>query len=278
MGVTVTILFFGFFLVFTWLVLTANSRRRVVALVVAGTMVAVLISAPPAQAQASLIAAIQAVLNAINGVIQTALNSINSVRAAISNFYQNMTWPVQLINQAKAQVTQMIGQYHNAMRNILNIDLRSATLPNPAALETVIRDHQTTNFGNLVTTYGSTYGAIPTATNASPADRMMTDMDDAVALDNLKTLKASDQAADLTLQAADLLENGASQAASGSAPFLTASAVVASIEGQAVTQKMLAAELRQEAARAAHDNALRKRGAMSTSQLRGIITNLLQRR
>jgi len=278
MGVTVTILFFGFFLVFTWLVLTANSRRRAVALVVAGTMAAVLISAPPAQAQASLIAAIQAVLNTINGVIQTALNSINSVRTAIGNLYQTVTWPVQLINQAKAQVTQMIGQYRNRMRNILNIDLRSATLPNPAALEKVIRDHQINNFGNVATTYGSTYGAIPTATNASPADRMMADMDDAVALDNLKTLKASDQAADLTLQAADLLENGASQAAPGSAPFLTASAVVATIESQAVTQKMLAAELRQEAAGAAHENALRKRGATSTTQLRGIITNLLQRK
>ncbi len=275
---TVTILFFGFFLVFTWLVLTANSRRRVVALVVAGTMAAVLISAPPAQAQASLIAAIQAVLNTINGVIQTALNSINSVRTAIGNLYQTVTWPVQLINQAKAQVTQMIGQYRNLMRNILNIDLRSATSPNPAALEKVIRDHQINNFGNVATTYGSTYGAIPTATNASPADRMMADMDDAVALDNLKTLKASDQAADLTLQAADLLENGASQAAPGSAPFLTASAVVATIESQAVTQKMLAAELRQEAAGAAHENALRKRGATSTTQLRGIITNLLQRK
>jgi len=274
----VTILFFGFFLVFTWLVLTANSRRRVVALVVAGTMAAVLISAPPAQAQASLIAAIQAVLNTINGVIQTALNSINSVRTAIGNLYQTVTWPVQLINQAKAQVTQMIGQYRNLMRNILNIDLRSATLPNPAALEKVIRDHQINNFGNVATTYGSAYGAIPTATNASPADRMMADMDDAVALDNLKTLKASDQAADLTLQAADLLENGASQAAPGSAPFLTASAVVATIESQAVTQKMLAAELRQEAAGAAHENALRKRGATSTTQLRGIITNLLQRK
>jgi len=273
-----SVLFFGFFFVFAWLLVTAPSRRRIVALVVAGTMVAVLISAPPAQAQGSLIAAIQAVLNTINGVIQTALNSINSVRIAISNLYQNLTWPVQLINQAKAQVTQMNGQYRNAMRNILNIDLRSATLPNPAALETVIRDHQTTNFSKLVTTYGSTYGAIPTATSASPADRMMTDMDDAVALDNLKTLKASDQAADLTLQAADLLENGASQAAPGSAPFLTATAVVASIESQAVTQKMLAAELRQEAARAAHENALRKRGATSSSQLRGIITNLLQRR
>ncbi len=273
-----SVLFFGFFFVFAWLLVMAPSRRRIVALVVAGTLMAVLISAPPAQAQASLLAAIQAVLNTINGVIQTALNSINSVRTAISNLYQNLTWPVQLINQAKTQVTQMIGQYRNAMRNILNIDLRSATLPNPAALETVIRDHQTTNFSNLVTTYGSTYRAIPTATNASPADRMMTDMDDAVALDNLKTLKASDQAADLTLQAADLLENGASQAAPGSAPFLTATAVVASIESQAVTQKMLAAELRQEAARAAHENALRKRGATSSSQLRGIITNLLQRR
>ncbi len=273
-----TIVLFGFFLVFAWLLVTANSRRRIVALVVAGALVAVLVSAPPTQAQGSLIAAIQAVLNTINGVIQTALNSINSVRAAISDLYQNLTWPVQLINQAKAQVTQMIGQYRNVMRNILNIDLRSATLPNSAALETVIRDHQSTTFGNLVTTYGSTYGAIPTATNASPADRMMTDMDDAVALDNLKTLKASDQAADLTLQAADLLENGASQASPGSAPFLTAGAVVASIESQAVTQKMLAAELRQEAARAAHENALRKRGATSSSQLRGIITNLLQRR
>jgi len=278
MGVTMTIVLFGFFLVFAWLLVTANSRRRIVALVVAGALVAVLVSAPPTQAQGSLIAAIQAVLNTINGVIQTALNSINSVRAAISDLYQNLTWPVQLINQAKAQVTQMIGQYRNVMRNILNIDLRSATLPNSAALETVIRDHQSTTFGNLVTTYGSTYGAIPTATNASPADRMMTDMDDAVALDNLKTLKASDQAADLTLQAADLLENGASQASPGSAPFLTAGAVVASIESQAVTQKMLAAELRQEAARAAHENALRKRGATSSSQLRGIITNLLQRR
>lgn len=273
-----TILFFGFFLVFTWLLSTASSRRRVVALVVAGTMVAVLISPPPAQAQASLLAAIQSVLNAINGKIQTALNSINSVRSAISTSYQKLVWPTQLINQARSLVTQMIGQYRSLMSNILNMDLRSATLANPAALETVIRDHQTSNFGSLVTNYGSTYGAIPAATNASPADRAMIDMDDAVALDNLKTLKASDQAADLALQAADLLENEASQAAPGSAPFVTASAVVASIQSQAVTQKMLAAELRQEAASAAHENALRKRGTTSSSQLRGIITNLLQRR
>jgi hypothetical protein len=105
----------------------------------------------------------------------------------------------------------------------------------------------------------------------------MTDMDDALALDNLKTLKETDEAGDLTLQVADQLEDASSQAAPGSAPFLTASAVVASIQSQAVTQKMLAAELRQEAARLAHGNALRKHGATSTGQLGSQIINLLKR-
>src|SRR5260370_20887848 len=104
-------------------------------------MAAVVTSAPPSQEQASLIAAIQAVLNTINSVIQTALNSINSVRTAIGNLYQTVTWPAQLINQAKAQVTPMIGQYRNLMRNILNIELHSTTLPNPATLDRLLRHH-----------------------------------------------------------------------------------------------------------------------------------------
>jgi len=82
----------------------------------------------------------------------------------------------------------------------------------------------------------------------------MTDMDDALAMDVLSALKQSDAAGALTLQMADQIEDGASQAAPGSAPFLTASAEAASIQCQALTQKMLAAELRQEAARLAHAN------------------------
>ena len=91
-------------------------------------------------------------------------------------------------------------------------------------------------------------------------------------------MKESDAAGDLTLQAADNIENAASQAAPGSAPFLTATAVVASIESQALTQKMLAAELRQEAARLAHENALRKRGVTMTGDVNTQILNLLQRK
>jgi hypothetical protein len=264
------------FSLFTWLVVAVKNRRRLVAVTVTTVLVLTFVSPKPAQAQGNLIAAIQAVLNVINGVIQTALNGINTVRMAISNFYQSVIWPVQLINQARAQVLQMVNQYRILMASILNINLRSATLPNAQALENLIRDHRVNNFGVLTQAFGSAYGAIPTSTDASPTDRAMSDMEDSLALDSLKTLKASDEASDLELMAADSIENSASQAAPGSAPFLTATATASSIRSEALTQRIVAAELRQEAAKMAHENELRKHGATFTTQLRGAIINLLQ--
>jgi len=272
------VLFGLLFVLFSYWMVVARTPRRVLALTLAGVLVVALVSPPAAQAQGSLIGAIQSVLNVINGLIKTAMKSINSVRAAISNFYQQVTWPAAQINQAKAMVTQMIGQYRSLMQSIFNINLNSATLPNPVALENVMRNHQTNDFGDLTFAYGNTYRNLPTATAASPADRTMMDMDDALAVDNLKTLKESDASDDLTLQAANNIENAAGQAAPGSAPFLTATAVLASIQSQALTQKMLAAELRQEAARLAHDNAFRKRGATMMGDVNTQILNLLQRR
>ena len=266
-----------FAFVFTCLMLTANSRRRVLTVTVAGILVATLVIAPPvAEAQVSLIQAIQAVLSVINGVIQTGLNAINAVRSAINTFYQSVIWPVQLINQAKMQITQMISQYRALMTAVFNLRLNSATLATPQSLENLIRDHRVNNFNSLTQSFGNTYRGIPTSLDASQADRDMSDMDDALTLDSLKILKATDNATDLELQAANSIENSASQAAPGSAPFLTASAVASSIRSQALTQKMLAAELRQEAAHIAHQNGLRKRGAAFTTQLRGFLTNLLQ--
>jgi hypothetical protein len=276
--VSLTMLLFGFsFVLFAYFMVTARTRQQVVAVTLVGVLAVALVAPPRVQA-ASLWDAIQAVLNVINGVIETALNAINSVRTAVSNFYQQVTWPVSLINEAKAMVTQMIGQYRSLMASILNINLKSATLPNPAALETAMRDQQTNDFTSLTTAYANTYGNAPSAAAASLADRTLADMDDALALDNLKTLKETDAAGALNLQVANDIENGASQAAPGSAPFLTATAVVASIESQALTQKMLAAELRQEAAQLAHQNALRKRAAALGGQVNTQILNLLKRR
>jgi hypothetical protein len=264
---------------FAGMVLVVNGRRRLLALSLASVMLVTLGMIPPqaeAQGPGGIVQAIQAVLKVLNSLILPVVNSIHGTRSANSAFYQTTVWPVPSINQSTSLVLQMIGQYRNLMSGILNLNLRSATLPAPQSMETLIRDHQVNNFAGLTQSFNGTYRTIPAPTDANQADRDMSDFDDALTLDSLKTLKASDSATDLELQAADSIESAAGQAVPGSIPFLTATATSSSIRSQALTQKMLAAELRQEAARIAHQNGLRKRGAMFTTQLRGFIMNLSQ--
>jgi len=54
--------------------------------------------------------------------------------------------------------------------------------------------------------------------------RQRVDMSDALAMDTLKALKASDQVVGQTLQASQIIEDEAAQAAPGSAAYLTAPA------------------------------------------------------
>jgi hypothetical protein len=265
----------SFFALFSYFLVQAKTRRQMISIALAGFLTVALISPPPAQAQ-SLWGTITTVLNIIRGVIRSGLTNITNVRSSIFNRYQQQVWPSSLISQAQNLITQMVGQYRGPMQNLYNTNLGSATLTTPSALEGILRNHQTNDFSGLLTAYGNLYGSVPPVTGASPEDRAMMDMDDALALDNLKMLKVTDAAGDLTLQAANGIEDNAGQAAPGAAPFLTASAVVASIQSQAMTQKMLAAELRQEAARLAHDNALRKRGTVFTGNVSTQILNLLQ--
>lgn len=267
-----------FLLLFTWGMVRAKTRKQVLALALVGTTAAMLVARPQRVYGQTLVGEIQVVLNVINGIIQTALNAIHTVTGAISAFYQTVAWPVQLINQAKALVSKMITQYRTLMQSIFNINLVSATLPATQSLEAVIRNQQVSDFSTLTQDYKNVYSPLPSATAASPRDRMMMDMDDALAQDNLKTLKESDDAGETELGIANQIENAASQAAPGSAPFLTASAVAASIESQALTQKMIAAELRQEAAQLAHANALRKHGAAYAGAFSNSIQKMLQPR
>src|SRR6516165_2815785 len=166
------VIYMVFFTSFAWLVIALKSHRRLVATTLAGIMVLTLIGVPqPAQAQIGIVKAIEAVLNVINGPIQTALSAINTARTAMNNFEQLAVWPQQLINQIRAQVIQMIGQYRNRMSNILETKLNSASLPAPQALEAIIRDHQAGNYPALTAMFTNNYGAIPAVTAASAADR-----------------------------------------------------------------------------------------------------------
>ena len=266
------------FVLFSLGMVRAKTQRQVLALTLAGLTGAVVVAQPSITYAQGLVGAIQSVLNVINGTIHSALNGINSVRNAMSSLYQTVAWPTQLINQARAQITAVTNRFRNPMNGIFNINFASATLPRTQTLENIMRNHQTSDFGTLTAKYHVVFGPLPNHGTTSPQDQAMTDMDDALAKDNLKTLKQIDSIGQTTLAMADQIEDTASTAAPGSAPFLTATAVATSIQSQALTQKMIAAELRQEAGRLAHSNALRKRGTTYTNQFSGAIQQILQSR
>jgi hypothetical protein len=101
------------------------------------------------------------------------------------------------------------------------------------------------------------------------------DTNDAFALASLKTTVLSDQTTQNMLTMADGLEQQNANSAPGSAPMIRAGAQIANLEGQAYLAKMLAAELRLEAAKLADENTLLKQSATSTRNLQNQMQQVL---
>ncbi|HEY2973620.1 MAG TPA: hypothetical protein VGJ48_13995 [Pyrinomonadaceae bacterium] len=260
-------------ILFRW----AQSWRRVVGVTLIATVTAGMLFPAPVYAQFGLLGGIQNILNIINGAIRSALNTISAISRSLEALHQQVIWPVQLINQAKSTIGSLIAQFRNIQQSIYSAPVRSATLPVPTTLEAIIRNRQTNDFPNLNQSYYRAFGALPTAAEADPLARNMIDIDDGLALNTLKTVKASDRVSDLILESGNRVEDESRVSAPGSAPFLTAAAMASNIQSQAMMQKMLAAMLRQEAARIAHENAERKLYGILTAKVRQSISDVLRR-
>ncbi|MEK7995863.1 MAG: hypothetical protein AAB403_18855 [Planctomycetota bacterium] len=251
--------------------------RQVVALTLAGA-IAFTVVAPPAKAQlgipvviaaaAQVVTMITTVIGPLLSAIQGTIGAINGVLNQFRNLWEQVVYPLELINQARALVNSMIAQFRGLLAALMRVNVSSAQLPNPILLESIIRNRGTGDFAQLTNAFGQTYRAIPQPADAHPMERDLADIDDAMALANLKTLKASDAMVDQMMAAADAIENEGVNMAPGSAPFLAAAGITASVKSQAMMQRMIAAAIRQEAARVAHDNTVRKRNAMFGAQFR----------
>ncbi len=245
-----------------------------------------LVAPPQARAQIGALgvaAAAAAVVSLITNTIGSLLGSANGLLSSINNFFQALVnlwektvYPIALINQSRMLVTQLIAQFRGLVTAIANVNVRSATLPNPSALEVIMRNGSIGDFAQFNQTYRTTYQQLPPVTDIDPGDRQRVDMSDALAMDTLKTLKASDDVVNHTLQASQIIEDEAAQAAPGSAAYLTGAGMVAAVENQAMMQRMLAAELREEAAILAHTNAIRKRQADMANQFSQNTANLFK--
>ena len=124
-------------------------------------------------------------------------------------------------------VWPMIAQFRGLLAALMRVNVSSAQLPNPILLESIIRNRGTGDFAQLTNAFGQTYRAIPQPADAHPIERDLADIDDAMALANLKTLKASDAMVDQMMAAADAIENEGVNMAPGSAPFLAAATATA---------------------------------------------------
>ena len=222
------------------------------------------------------------VFNAISSSIQsdigTSLSSINQISVQLQKLYQTTIAPLTAINQARGFVANSIGRFRAQLNQVFNMPFTSAVTTGPMQFESILHSRVSTQISALQATFSRNYGAIPAVGAASPQDRVMMDVDDALGQENLKTTLIADEGADAVLQTADRMENQVAVSTPGSNPFLTAQAQVANLRCQAYLQKLLAAQLRQEAGRIAHDGVLMKRRTTSTGGVNSLITGVLTAR
>jgi hypothetical protein len=249
-----------------------RKKRMGIAVVILATTVAL-----PTLGHAQFLSVFDSIFSSIESDIGSSLSSVNQIMQQVTKLYQTTVAPLAALNQARGFVATSISSFRNSMNQIFNTPFTSAVTPGPQQFESILHSRLSTQIPSLQTSFTANYGTVPQANNASPQDRVMMDMDDALGQQNLKTTLVADQGEDLILQTANQMENQVAVSTPGSNPYLTAQAQVANLRCQAYMQMMIAAELRQEAGRIAHDNVLVKRRTTMTGGVNSLITGALTR-
>ena len=232
----------------------------------------------PASAHAGIFDVFGEIFGTIQSDIGGSLKAINQIEQQVQQLYQTTMWPLAALNQARGFVATSISSFRNQMNQVFSTRYSSAVTPGPQQFESILHSRLSSQIPALGASFSANYGTVPQVNNAAPQDRLMMDMDDALGQENLKTTLIADQGADTILNTANQMENQVAVTTPGSNPYLSAQAQVANLRCQAYMQKMLAAELRQEAGRLAHDNALLKRRTTITGGINSLITGALTAR
>jgi hypothetical protein len=224
---------------------------------------------------AIMAAGLASISSALQNVIGGGLNQILGVDQSIQQFEQNVIWPQNLINQARALVGGLQGIF-NQIQSLTQIRVNSATLPNSQQLEANLLSRNANQISQTSTNYTALYGQVPTTTDASQQVRDMVDMTDAAAQDAMKRAIEIDALSDLELQAASQINQSIQSAAPGSAPIIEAQADAWLVRANAYTQAATADLMRLRAIDLANSSADIKMGATNTTNLRQQLMNLLQ--
>ena len=257
---------------------TSGIPRRRWKWAVMASVLGVVLFIAPASAHAGIFDVFGELFGTIQSDIGGSLKAINQIEQQVQQLYQTTMWPLAALNQARGFVANSISSFRNQMNQVFSTRYSSAVTAGPQQFESILHSRLSSQIPALGASFSANYGTVPRLNNAAPQDRLMMDMDDALGQENLKTTLIADQGADTILNTANQMENQVAVTTPGSNPYLSAQAQVANLRCQAYMQKMLAAELRQEAGRLAHDNALLKRRTTITGGINSLITGALTAR
>jgi hypothetical protein len=213
-------------------------------------LVVVLLAPQPAKGQfidwGAVVAAIQAIGSAINKVIGGGLQAINGNLGTTNkqlnttnSFFKNEVYPAQAITRAHG-VAGTVQAIYNLIRGLVNLNVASATQPNPRQLETVLLSRNPAAIGQVGGRFTTLYQPVPTAKDAPPAVRDLIDMTDATSQAAFKKAIAIDAAADQLMNASDQLAGELAQAAPGTAPMIEAQSAAMLVKANALTQSAMA--------------------------------------
>src|SRR6185312_13008972 len=140
-------------------------KRRVLVLSLAGLLVFA-----PVAAKAGItdiITLLTTITSTLQNAIGTVLSGIQSIRRTITEFEQQVVWPVSLINQTKNEVAQVRAQFSTLAGQIESLPTSSATLANPKQLEGLLRSRQAANLPQINASYTQVFQALPPADQAT---------------------------------------------------------------------------------------------------------------
>src|ERR1700722_15267718 len=162
-----------------------------------------------AQGIGDILLLLHTITSPLQGPIGDVLNEMRKVSAEINNFRQRIIWPLAVINQTRSFVSATRAHYTGLLSQIEGLKNNSATLALPMQLESMFRGAQSGSIGQIPSLYTQVYQPVALAGIAQPGQRNLMDIDDAMAMDSLKTSMVSDQTTQGMLTLADSLEQQA---------------------------------------------------------------------
>ena len=205
------------------------------------------------------------VLGTVTGM-GSSITQFNADTAQIQNLQKQVLYPVQDFNNIQSNATSIVNAYRGWMNSVFGLNLASAQTTSGQALERqMLSGFTNTNpSAQMGTLFPNVYGSLPNPSQATQTYVQTIDAGDASAQASMQMSVMADAAAASTVQTANSIESQALTTSPGSAPQLEAQALASEISSMAVEHKLLAVQLRSEAARPAYNGAQFKQAATNS--------------